>query len=237
MRIPILIASAAALTACGSIGGAATGDRGTRSYAQSGFDAVRLSGSDDVRVVRGAAFSIVATGPNDVLDRLDIRTEGKTLVVTRKRNASWSWSHDGEGATVTVTMPTIRAAQVAGSGDMRVDRADGAEFKGGVNGSGNLDLPSVSAASVALDVTGSGDLRAKGQARTVALSVTGSGDLDAGGLTADTATVAIQGSGDISANARQSAAVTIAGSGDAEIRGTRNCTIEKAGSGDATCTG
>lgn len=237
MRNMFLFLSAAALTACGSISGAATGGHGTRSFELTGFDAVRLSGSDDVRVVRGATFSIVATGPNDVLDRLDIRTEGKTLVVTRKRNSGWGWSSEREGATVTVTMPMIRAAQVAGSGDMRVDRADGAVFKGGVNGSGTLDLPSISAASVELDVTGSGDLVAKGEAKTIALSVTGSGDLDASGLSADTARVAIQGSGDISANARQSAAVNIAGSGDATIRGTRNCTINKAGSGEANCTG
>lgn len=237
MRNLLLFASAAALTACGSISGAATGGHGTRSFALSGFDAVRLSGSDDVRVVRGTSFSIVATGPNEVLDRLDIKTEGKTLVVTRKRNGSWGWSRDSEGATVTVTMPSIRAAQVAGSGDMSVDRADGPAFKGGVNGSGNLDLPSVNAAAVELDVTGSGDLRAKGRARTAALSVTGSGDLDAAGLTADIAKVAIQGSGDINANARQSASINIAGSGDATVSGTRNCTISKAGSGEANCTG
>lgn len=238
MRSLILIASAAALAACGSISGAATGGgHGTRSFALSGFDAVKLAGSDDVRVVRGATFSVVATGPNEILDRLDIHTEGTTLVVTRKSNMSWGWSSDREGAKVTVTMPSIRAAQVAGSGDMSVDRVDGAEFKGGVTGSGNLDLPSLQAATVKLDVTGSGDLKAKGAAKTVAMSVTGSGDIDAGGLTADTASAAVQGSGNVSGNARQSAAVNIAGSGDVMIRGTRNCTVSKAGSGEAHCTG
>ncbi|MEP6785321.1 MAG: head GIN domain-containing protein [Sphingomonadales bacterium] len=238
MRRFLFLGSVAALAACGPvIGATSSGGDGTRSFALSGFDAVRLAGSDDVRVVRGPAFSVVASGPNAVLEKLDIHKEGTTLVITRESRMNWSWSSNRKGVQVVVTMPAIRSAQLTGSGDMTVDRADGAQFEGGLTGSGNLNLPSVTAASVKLDVTGSGDLRASGQAKTVALSVTGSGDLDASGLSSDTASVAVRGSGDARGAARQSAALTVAGSGDATVTGTRNCTISKAGSGDARCTG
>lgn len=237
MRSILLIASVTVLAACGSVSGAATGGHGSRSFALADFDAVKLAGSDDVRVVQGSAFSVVATGPNDALDRLDIHKEGATLVITRKTKGSWGWSADREGASVTVIMPAIRAAMVAGSGDMSVERGGGSEFRGGVTGSGNLDLRAIQAATVKLEVTGSGDLSARGAAKTVAISLTGSGDIDAGALTAETASVAVQGSGDVSSRASRSAVVNIAGSGDVMISGTRNCTVNKAGSGEAHCTG
>lgn len=235
MRKALFLGSVVALAACGPVAGAARDGDGARSFALAGFDSVRLAGSDNVRVVRGATFSVVAHGPNVVLDQLDIHTEGSTLIVTRKPRTGRNWTK--RGATVVVTMPAIRAAQLAGSGDMVVDGAGGARFEGWLKGSGNFDLTSLSAAAVALDVTGSGNLRAAGAARTVALSVSGSGNLDARRLVSDTANISVRGSGNARGYARQSAAVTSAGSGNAEIAGTRNCTISKSGSGNAACTG
>ncbi len=233
MRPVILFAAIATLAACSPSANAAADS--TRNFAATDFNAVRLAGSDDVRVVRGSTFSVRARGPADILDRLDIRTEGNTLIVSRKSAGMFGWSRGS--ATVTVTMPSIRAADVTGSGDMLVDRADGAQFDASLTGSGNLSLASVDAESLKLRVTGSGSAMASGRVRAAALSVTGSGDVSADKLIADTASLSVMGSGDISASATQSATLSVAGSGNATVRGTGNCSISKSGSGDARCTG
>lgn len=233
MRTVLSLVSVATLAACSP--SASVAGEASRTFAASGFDAVRLAGSDNVRVVRGPALSVVARGPVDILDRLDIRTQGNTLIVSRKPNGMFGWSRGS--ATVTVTMPAIRAADVTGSGNMSIDRADGAEFDASLTGSGNLSLASVDAASLNLRVTGSGDAMAAGRARTAAFAVTGSGNVSADKLLADTASLSVMGSGDISASATRSATLSVAGSGNATVRGTGNCSISKSGSGDARCIG
>ena len=233
MRMILLLGSMVALAGC-AVSGAAPA---SRSFALSGFDAIRLTGSDDVRVVQGAAFSIRATGRSEVLEQLDIRVEGSTLVVARKPQKGWRISWTDTSADITVTMPSIRSAEITGSGDMAVDRAVAAAFEGGVTGSGDLNIDKIEAGAATLRLTGSGDIRASGQVPRLSLAVQGSGDIDARNLSAETIDVAVRGSGNVRGAARRSATISVAGSGDVEVSGTKDCTISKTGSGDASCTG
>ena len=211
------------------------GPPGTLTFAVGNFDSVSLEGSDDVRVVRGPATSVVASGSENVLDKLDIRVEGSTLKVGRKRQRwGMNWNSD-KGAVVTVTVPAINAAGVAGSGDMSVDRADGEAFDASVAGSGSLQLASLAVKRAKLSIAGSGDLRVAGESETSDFSVAGSGDIDAGKLSSRRADISIGGSGGVKASASESAAISIAGSGDATVTGTDKCAVSKVGSGEARC--
>lgn len=209
---------------------------GTRSFPVGAFDAVSLLGSDDVKVVTGATAGVVASGPADQLDKLDITVEGSTLRIGRKREAmGMSWS-SGPGVTVTVTTPGIKAASIAGSGDMSIDTVRGGSFKGSIGGSGDLYLADVDVLRATFSVAGSGDVRAKGKAATTDFSVAGSGDIDAAALSGETAEIAIAGSGTVNAAASKRAKISLVGSGDATVKGTRDCDISKIGSGEALCT-
>lgn len=194
------------LIAC-SAGNAETGEaaeaRGTgpaRTYDVAGFTGVELRGSDDVDVRVGPAFSVRAQGPSDELDRLEIRRDGDTLRIGRKRG-NWGWSK-GQGVKVFVTMPRISVAAVAGSGDMAVDRVDGDRFEGAVAGSGNLALGAIRADAAELSIAGSGDLTGAGRVRKLEMNIAGSGDIDARQLTAAEASVSIAGSGNARAGGR-----------------------------------
>jgi Putative auto-transporter adhesin, head GIN domain len=238
MRHALIALPLLALAACGAANSESRdrGPDGTRSFAVGAFDAVSLEGSDDVHIVRGAAMSVVANGTPAVLDKLDIRVEGSTLKVGRKRsNWSMSWQSD-RGATITVTVPAITAAAVAGSGDMSVDTVNGDAFTAAVAGSGALRLASVAVKRAKLSVAGSGDLMAIGTADDSSLSTAGSGDIDAIRLASRRITASAVGSGNIQASASESATISIAGSGDVAVRGTEKCVISKIGSGDASCS-
>ncbi|CAN5172769.1 head GIN domain-containing protein [soil metagenome] len=235
MRHPALLAPVLLVAACG--GNASAGPQTTRSFAVGGFTAVELAGSDDVRVVRGSQASVTATGPADVLDRLDIHVEGDRLKISRKRKA-WNMGWGGgshRGAMVTVTTPGITAATLAGSGNLSVDRVSGDSFKGSLAGSGNLVLANVRVTQVALDLAGSGNLGASGVVRDARLNVGGSGGISALDLVSQTADVSLGGSGDVQVTARDHAKISIAGSGNVTVKGTTNCQIAKVGSGDARC--
>lgn len=227
------------LTAC-SVGNAESGEaveaRGSgpsRTFEAAGFTGVELRGADDVEVRVGPAFSVRAQGPSDELDRLEIRRDGDTLRVGRKKSMT-GWGKS-EGVTVFVTMPRIAEAAVAGSGDMRVDRVEGRSFSGAVAGSGNLSLGALAVEDAELSIAGSGDLTGAGRARRLEMNIAGSGDIDARQLRAERAEVSIAGSGNARAQVNGPAEVNIVGSGDADLGPGARCEVNKMGSGGARC--
>lgn len=211
---------------------------GSRNFALAGFDEVALRGSDDVEIAVGKAFSVSATGPEAVLDRLEISVEDGVLKIGRKANSSWhiGWPGKGEnGVKIVVTMPAMSGARLSGSGNMSVDQAIADAFKVSLAGSGNLKIGNVQAKSVELDLAGSGNIEIAGRAVTIDVSGAGSGNIMARALEAETADISLAGSGNVSARATASASVSVVGSGDAEISGTENCKTSKLGSGNVTC--
>lgn len=99
--------------------------------------------------------------------------------------------------TVTLTAPNVHAFAINGSGDLAINGYDQDE----------LDV----------DVTGSGNVTAKGKARALKLDISGSGDVDAGGLAADTADADISGSGKASIAPASAADLHISGDGEIDL--------------------
>lgn len=204
----------------------------TRNYEASGFTKVDLRGPDDVDVKNGAQFAVVAEGDSAVLDRLEIKVVDGTLRVGRRPGFSMS---SDNGVKVHVTMPRVEGASVSGSGNMRVDRAEGA-FKAAIAGSGNLGVDALSATDVDLAIAGSGDLTVAGTANRIDASIAGSGDIDAAKLTAKGASIAVMGSGNMRGVVNGGASVSIAGSGDVDLTGGAKCSVSAVGSGEAHCS-
>lgn len=227
------------LAACGLANGMSgdvvqpSGSGTTRNFDVSGFTGVSLRGEDDVDVRTGPAFKVTATGDSALLDRLEIRKDGDTLRIGRK-DGDWRWGGD-KGAKITVTLPRLTSADVAGSGDMTVDRAEG-DFDGSIAGSGNLSIAQLRAGKAGLSIAGSGDLHvAAGQANQIDASIAGSGDLDAAALKAARGEFSIAGSGNIRAQVTGEADISIVGSGDVELTGGAKCSVSAMGSGEARC--
>lgn len=214
----------------------ASGTGASRTFAAQGFTGVALKSSDDVDVRTGPNFSVQAEGDPSVLDQLDIRLDGKTLNVGRTSRVvvGVSWEK-GSPAKIHIVMPQLREATVAGSGTMRVDRAEG-KFDGVVAGSGDLDIAKVAADAASLSIAGSGNITLAGRADKLDVSVAGSGDVRGQRFTADSADISIAGSGSVRTNVPGKASVSILGSGDVELRGGAKCEISKVGSGEAKCS-
>jgi hypothetical protein len=240
MRLAIPAMIAVALTACtaGSASSTkASGRQDTRSFPAEGFNRVELAGSDNVVIKVGGRESVSATGDSAVLDRLEIEVRGGELRVGRKRNSGWVDLGGGQRghATITVTLPALKGASVAGSGNLDVDRASGDDFAASVAGSGNLRVATLQTHSASFDIAGSGNLSAAGSATSLSVSIAGSGDVDAGALKSDQAKISVAGSGGVKAGVNGQATVSIMGSGDVDITGTAKCSVTKMGSGSVRC--
>ena len=204
-----------------------------RRFDASGFDKVALGGSDDVVVRQGSAFSVVAVGDADELDRLEITVKDGTLNIGRKKG-NWSWS--SKDVAVTVTLPALRGLALAGSGDIQADKGASDVFGMRLAGSGRLTLAALDAKTANIAISGSGTVKSAGRCGALNLRVAGSGVAELAGLRCTNASISVAGSGDVSAHVAGEAAVRVAGSGDVTIAGGARCTKKIAGSGNVVCS-
>ncbi len=209
-----------------------------RNYAVAGFDRLSAAGPFDVDVKVGGPVSVHVTGAQTAIDHLVVRVDGDLLRIEQVKGGWGGWpSREMGKLAVSVTVPSLRAVALAGSGNVRVDRARTPTLDLSVAGSGNLAIGMVQADIVAMKVAGSGDLAISGRAARAKASVAGSGNVRAAGLKVLDATVAVVGSGDLALTASRSATGSVAGSGNIVITGGARCTVAKRGSGDVDCRG
>lgn len=241
MRKPIVLgiaAAAATLAACGQAR-SQSGPTVERSYQVGPFTRIAVSGPYHVDVRTGSDPSVRASGPERSIERMEVEVDGDTLRIRpqKRRGMNFSRSNDSEPVRLAVTVPGLAAAEIAGSGEIGVDRIAGESFDGAVAGSGDLRLGNVEVQRLKIGIAGSGDVRAAGgRAARAEYGIAGSGDIDMGSLVAEQAAVSIAGSGNVNASATDTASVDIAGSGDVRLRGGARCQVRKAGSGNVDCS-
>lgn len=234
-----VIAASAATSACGHSRSEDAGPTVARNYQVGGFDQIEVAGPYDVTVRTGSGPTVSARGPEKMIEHMVVEVKGGKLVIHPERNKSWfnsGWHFRGK-VELAVTVPQLRGATIAGSGDIKVDQVKGDSFEGTVAGSGGIDVGALEVQSLKLAIAGSGAAKAgSGKATSAKFDIAGSGDIDAKGIQATTADVSIAGSGSVSANASATADVSIMGSGDVDVTGGAKCNVSKAGSGNVRCS-
>ena len=233
-----MVAAAAASAGCAKDRQESAGPATTRNYQVGAFDRLAVAGPYDVTVTTGTAPSVRASGGERAIDRMVVEVKDGTLRIhTRKRsglNFGWSTSHP---VKLTVTVPALASAEIAGSGDISVDKVAGDSFDAGVAGSGNLSLGQINVKRLKANIAGSGEINAgRGRAAAASYEIAGSGAIEGGAVVAETASVSIAGSGNVAAHATGTASVDIAGSGDVRVTGGAKCSVSKAGSGNVQCS-
>lgn len=166
------------------------GPDGSREIAWTGGDSleVELPGEVSYRQAPGPG-RLVITGPQDMVR--DVELDGGRLHL--------EGSHLGFGELkVTMTAPDVR----------RFD----------VSGSGRLDIDNYRQDRLEIDVSGSGGVTARGQARDIDLDISGSGGADLGAVTAENADVTISGSGTATVAPTRRAKLDVAGSGGITLK-------------------
>lgn len=233
----MLIGAAAALGACHTADReeAAGSSTATKDYNVGDFKEIESAGSYDVTVKTGSAPSVRAEGPADMLAKLRIEVKGDTLRISPDKSRNFHWGRSGN-IRIAITVPELRAASIAGSGNIAVDKISGDSFKGNIAGSGELDLPSVNVKQAEFNIAGSGSAKVAGKAESAEYTIAGSGDLDGANLETKDATVNVAGSGDIRAKATGTVSGAVMGSGNVTITGGAKCDVKKMGSGSINCS-
>ena len=197
------------------------GERGpdvSRTLAWTGGDRLSVNLPADVTFVQGPESGVVITGPQAIVDRVQIKdgritADGPDEITVRWWAGGFSAWNERDNLKIVVTAPSITRFDLSGSGSLTLQA---------------YDQPSLS-----IDISGSGDVTATGKTASVDLNIAGSGEADLADLTTTDATVGISGSGEARVAPTGTARLSIAGSGDITLT-TRPAKLESnvSGSGD-----
>ncbi|GAA4007962.1 hypothetical protein GCM10022280_00730 [Sphingomonas swuensis] len=203
-----------------------------RSFTVTSFDRIRIEGPYAVTLVVGRSSFGRATGRSVDLDAIDLRVEGRTLILRQRANQGARES--GEPVRIALGTPDLRSASLSGSGSLAIDRLRGLDVELRLSGPGSLSVADLDADRVAASVNGSGALRLAGRAKIATLAARGSASLDAERLLSDEATIAAEGSSEASVFARSRATVTASGPVQVRLAGNPACVLKSSGSASVT---
>src|SRR6478736_4391787 len=156
------IVAASALAGCQVHAQEGGGPTVSKSYSVGNFQQIEVAGPYDVEVRTGTNPSVSAQGPQKLLDRTVVEVKGDKLRIRPEQQNGWfhmGWTSHGK-AHFVVTVPQLRGATIAGSGDVRVDRVQGDHFEGTVAGSGGINVTAIDVQSLKLAIAGSGGVKA-----------------------------------------------------------------------------
>ena len=191
------------------------GQRTEEVKALSGFTSVDNRTELDVSVERGDTFGVVVSIDEDLQELVELRVDGDTLRIDTSENIG----EHVPGPSVRVTMPSLLAANVDGSGNLDAfGFHESAPVRLHVSGSADLDYDG-SAPTLTATVRGSGNLHVRGTTEHLEADVHGSGDLHAKDLIAASASLSVDGSGDLTATVNGPTDARVSGSGDIDLFG------------------
>lgn len=210
----------------------------TRSYIVTDFDTLRLEAPLELTVTTGRGVSARGEGGTDLLERLDLSVNARTLTIRIKPALFEARRDQGTGPVrLALTVPALRRLQLSGAGSVRATGLDKRAAEVLVSGSGSASVSGIDADTLSVLQTGSGSVQLSGQARSLLVRATGSGVIDAKGLITRDLDATLEGAGSLETTAERSAKVVANGPGTVTIAGKGACTVRHAGSGAVRCGG
>lgn len=208
-----------------------------RTFTLTSVDRIQVEGPYLVEVRTGRGSSAKAIGDRDAIDALRMDVIGQTLTISTDRT-NWKGTRSNETSgpvIIRLTTGELRRAALSGTGSLAIDRLRGPHVQLSVQGSGRINVGSITADRLDVTATGSGGMRLSGTAKATNVTLRGSAAIDAAAFTANDLVLVNQGSGDIAIGAKGTARITAAGAGRTVVKGTRACTVRAPGAGTVTC--
>ncbi len=197
-----------------------------RRFMLSGFERIRVEGPFEVEVTTGTSASAVASGDARALDSVNIRVDGRTLVVAPGVNGWGGYPGTARGvARVRVSTPVLRGVVVIGGATVKIDRMAGQRVDVALSGSGSLSVATIAADRLDAALIGTGSVTLAGSALQARFQSNGAGAFAADALLARALTVNSQSAGDSRFSARDTATISATGRGAVRVSGSPSCIV------------
>jgi len=225
----------------------------TEVRAASDFIGVDLQMSADVIITKGENYEVTVETDENLQRIIETKVKGNVLMIDLKRGKCISGR---EEITIYVTTPTLRSAEVSGSGNLTLsgsfsenkldlDISGSGDINNtgdlsiddldlNISGSGNVRFTESDIAKYDLNISGSGNVNIEGEASASngEIKINGSGEVNLFDYETTDLSVNISGSGDVNAFVTEFLDVDINGSGDVNYIGTPRVSVSISGSGE-----
>jgi hypothetical protein len=171
-----------------------------------GFDALELSGALGAEIAIAAEHRVEISGDDNLVPLVTTELDGRALEIETRKSMRPKLP-----LVARLAAPRIGAITVAGSSVVTLQ---------GMRGS-----------DLAVNVSGSVELRGNGTVGALALTISGSGEVELESLAAESVTVSVTGSANVAIAASRTLAVQISGSANVTYRGDPVVTKDISGSG------
>ena len=174
----------------------------SRSLDLSGFQEIEIAGVFDLEIEAGDEYSILLTGVEAELNRVEARVENAVLTLDQRKRR-WGQkrkrrSHS-DSVEVKITLPTLNTLDISGVVDGSVMGVNADDFD--------------------INISGVGDIELFGACGSLDATVSGVGDLNARGLECGSVKVRVSGVGDASVFAANEVDARVSGMGDIDVYG------------------
>jgi len=218
-----------AFSACRKVSG--TGPVVTEARNISGFSEIKSEMSGDIIITPAASYSISIESQQNIIDAIETVLNDGILTIRVKNNTIVK---PDSRIKVYISSPNIQGLMVSGSGNMQITGAmPSNDLYLKVSGSGNINIPKLTANSIDANISGSGEININdGAINDERIDIGGSGSVNASNMSAVTADIKIAGSGNARVYVTSNLKVRITGSGSLYYRGTPAIDVSITGSGN-----
>jgi hypothetical protein len=196
------------------------------------FKGVAAGGPIDVIVKIGNTESVRFEGDAEAISTLVTEVKSGILIIRPETSwTSWAKKYENKKITAYVTAKTINSLTMSGNGALSVTGAvDGSDLTTTLSGSGSITTD-VNVNELTGVISGSGNINIKGKADRAKVTLSGSGRFAGKGLTVESLSTTISGSGIVNIHAQSQINAVIAGSGQVIYSGAASVKKTVIGSG------
>ena len=181
------------------------------------FKGVNLMSTGTVFLKKSNTFSVVVETHKNIAELLETVNDNGVLKIRFKNNIG---NIHYDKLNIYVEAPTIETIDLSGSGDMSADNAiSNAGLDIDLSGSGRIELKEGGYTQLTANLGGSGSIVLSGTAEKATYAITGSGNIDMKNVKAKTVKAEITGSGNIYCHADAALDALVTGSGDIQYSG------------------
>lgn len=202
----------------------------TRNYTVRGFERIRIDGPVRVEVETGVPPYARAVGDQDAARNIDVRVNGRTLVVAWRQSGRRGFRGDTSGpVTLKVGTRELDQAWVNGSGQLSIDRVEVRKFGLSVVGAGGAQVDEIDVDVLDVGVGGAANVSLAGKAKDATFAVRGMSVLDATGIEVRDLELGVDGPSFARVFATGQILLDAIGAVDIDVAGGPACTVRVQG--------
>jgi Putative auto-transporter adhesin, head GIN domain len=177
------------------VGTSGSGKAVTKQEAITGFNSVNASTAFQVNIVRSPSYSVTVEVNENLVDSLDVRKEGNTLILALKPG-----SYNNVTLKATVNMPDLQRLDLSGASNAGISgfkSSNPVEFH--LTGASELN-GTIDSGDILVDESGSSSANLAGKAGNLTVKCSGSSEAALSKLTVKNANVSLSGASDATVN-------------------------------------